>query len=624
MRILHVLSQTEMTGAEAYAKILIEGQRNEGHETFLISEKLHVSLPIEWISMPLASGSRWQRLSSIRKLNRFLKDKGIDIIHCHSRAAVRHMAWARIGTRAALVTTLHGRQHYSFSKRLWNLYGELQIAVCENVKLSFAKDFRIHPDQIQVIGNPIASFQNQNPPQHLLPKRPLSIGFIGRSSGPKGERFEAIGRRFFKTWLTDYPSLKIDLLTPHQEGFSPAFRSLTQKLSEQFPDRFRTLHEIKNLSTKLNEYDLVVGSGRVALESLAAQTQVYALGEFCDHGFVTESNFEECRSTNFGDMGVSENPPPWNLDLVGDRMNSFLENIDRPPSETDQRSATQKLSQRVQKFYSMDTIHREITQVYCRAIFKRKHPRSIPHLMYHKIPHQELTSRHRIFVTRENFKNHLNFFRQHQFETILLSELRDYIFKSCSTNFNGRPFPPKPLLLTFDDGYLDNLENAQALLKEFGFRAHIFLLADAQINSNIWDAQDGNPSSIIMNKEQRKQLDLRVWEIGSHGFSHPRLTDINERELLHEIRDSKQSLSEEFNTEILAFAYPFGIRNTKVESVAREFYDFAVNTDQGGLHLADNLHSLFRVNIFPEDGPRQLKKKCSPFYRRYFFYKRGR
>jgi hypothetical protein len=53
-------------------------------------------------------------------------------------------------------------------------------------------------------------------------------------------------------------------------------------------------------------------------------------------------------------------------------------------------------------------------------------------------------------------------------------------------------------------------------------------------------------------------------------------------------------------------------------------YDFAVNTDSGGLHHEENPYAIFRINIFPEDGPAQLRKKTSSWYRKYFYLKRGR
>jgi peptidoglycan/xylan/chitin deacetylase (PgdA/CDA1 family) len=128
-----------------------------------------------------------------------------------------------------------------------------------------------------------------------------------------------------------------------------------------------------------------------------------------------------------------------------------------------------------------------------------------------------------------------------------------------------------------------------------------------------------------MGLEEKQQLDPKVWEIGSHGFHHHRLTEANDSEIRRELQESKASLKRDLQQPIYAFAYPFGSTNPEIAQSAREAgYKFAVNTDQGGLHLADQPHAIFRVNIFPEDGLFELWKKTSSWYRRYFFRKRGR
>ena len=51
-------------------------------------------------------------------------------------------------------------------------------------------------------------------------------------------------------------------------------------------------------------------------------------------------------------------------------------------------------------------------RIYESAFFLKHYSKWIPTLMYHKIPDQEIKSQHKIYVTRENFEKHLNFYKK--------------------------------------------------------------------------------------------------------------------------------------------------------------------------------------------------------------------
>ena len=184
-------------------------------------------------------------------------------------------------------------------------------------------------------------------------------------------------------------------------------------------------------------------------------------------------------------------------------------------------------------------------------------------------------------------------------------------------------FPKRPLILTFDDGYVDNLTNASPLLKKYGCKANLFLLSNTAITHNNWDDPEGGGPAALMNSQQRRSLLEFPWEIGSHGRDHLRLTEVSQDVALDQMLSSKKSLEIEFQKPVFAFAYPFGSTNEKLPELARRAdYHFALNTDTGGMHIADDPQSLFRVNVFPEDSWLQLLKKTSSWYRRYFYWKR--
>jgi peptidoglycan/xylan/chitin deacetylase (PgdA/CDA1 family) len=613
MKILHLLSQTELTGAEVYAQNLVQHQVRNQHQVHVISDRIHVSLPVPWQPLPISTRSTWQRLQNILKLRNFLIREKIEVIHCHSRGAVRHAYWARMGLPVALVTTLHGRQHFSWSKRLWNIYGEIQIGICENVKKAMELDFRHPVSAIRILRNPVSPPKMKSTSDLSSPSPQLAL--IGRSSGPKGERFEKIALNCFERWLQVFPNLHISIVAPKPERFSQDLHGLIARLNQNHPDQVKLLGHVPELQDQLHRFDLVLCSGRIAIESLLAGTNVFAIGENSAPGLVRMDRLSDCLASNFGDIGSGEVETHLNLETVFKEIQDFFK---QPASISND---FRNLQNQIREEFDPVHINEGILESYRAARFKRQVPAWIPILMYHKVPEQDLKSQHRIFVTRENFKKHLQFFKGQGFQTLRFQDLQDYWTEKKPL----AEFPRKPLLLTFDDGYIDNRLHAEPLLQEYGFQATIFLLANHNITENTWDANTGEAPDRLMSLEEKKLLNPKVWEIGSHGFNHLHLPQISKDQAIQEMKDSRLQLQADFKTEILSFAYPFGSTNPEIAKLAEKAgYRFAVNTDQGGLHLADDPYSLFRVNIFPEDGAFELWKKTAPWYRKYFYRKRKR
>ena len=126
-----------------------------------------------------------------------------------------------------------------------------------------------------------------------------------------------------------------------------------------------------------------------------------------------------------------------------------------------------------------------------------------------------------------------------------------------------------------------------------------------------------------MDISQQKEFVASGWEIGAHSLSHMDLTQIEDKESFNEIIQSKTNLEEKLNTNIISFAYPFGKLSESVKNnVKISGYKYALATDSGGSMIEDDVFQIFRVNIFPQDGIMQLLKKTSPFYRRYYRFKR--
>jgi hypothetical protein len=143
MRILHLLSQTHLTGAEVYAADLCKYQMNEGHECFIISDTLSVKSNAKYIPMSIHNRKYINRIRNILALVKFCKTQQIDLIHAHSRAGSWLTNIVRLFIDVAYVSTIHGRQSVHFSSKHKNVYGERIIAVCEHLQVHIKNELHI-------------------------------------------------------------------------------------------------------------------------------------------------------------------------------------------------------------------------------------------------------------------------------------------------------------------------------------------------------------------------------------------------------------------------------------------------------------------------------------------------
>ncbi len=604
MVILHILSQNHLTGAEVYASSLIDWQIKNQHKVYQISNGFYYPTQAQTLTLPVETKSRSEFKESQKKLIEFIRTHQIQVIHSHSRAAAKLAHAASCKTKVAHVSTLHGRQHPSWSKKLLNIYGQYQLAICENVKDQLVHEFKYTDRKIKVIRNGIdASIFNYKVFKRTHPEK-IKIAIIGRATGPKKTRTEVFLIEFSKLLIEKNIKFEFHLIGSQKTDL------------DQLPHHDIVFTSYLKLNSDvLHQYDVVVGSGRVCMEALLSGVPTIAFGEYNYEGLVSEKNLNQALKSNFGDIGVGTFArQPFSIDKAKNDLELLLSQLQKENS-----SELKKLSEISSNLFSVNQIARKIYTVYRSAILSKHCPKWIPILMYHKIPKVKLNSQHKIYVTENNFNNHLTYFSNWGFQTITLNELADYSHGSI----DFKNFPKNPLILTFDDGYKDNLENANPLLKKYNSKAQLFLLANDQVKHNQWDEKNIDQGDLILSGSERQKWLGSQFEIGSHGINHHPITQMTEAQAIAELTMSKKLLESEFKKPVSVYAYTYGDTNaTSAELAAAAGYDLAVNTDTGGIDTADDLYQIFRVNIFPDETYLSLWKKTSSLYRKYYFWKR--
>lgn len=153
MRILHLLSQTHLTGPEVYVAALCRKQMADGHCCYIVSDTLSVQSDATYIPMAIHNRSLLSRIKNIAQLVALCRREQIDLINAHSRAA----SWvANIVTKitgVAYVSTIHGRQSKRAASRKVSVYGRNIIVVCEHLLDHVRNELNIKDADVQVIRN---------------------------------------------------------------------------------------------------------------------------------------------------------------------------------------------------------------------------------------------------------------------------------------------------------------------------------------------------------------------------------------------------------------------------------------------------------------------------------------
>jgi peptidoglycan/xylan/chitin deacetylase (PgdA/CDA1 family) len=152
--------------------------------------------------------------------------------------------------------------------------------------------------------------------------------------------------------------------------------------------------------------------------------------------------------------------------------------------------------------------------------------------------------------------------------------------------------------LTFDDGYLNNLENALPVLSACGFSATCYAVSDAIGTHNAWDELSGVPQKPLMSAAQmREWLDAGM-EIGAHSRSHADLTTLDRDTANAEIAGCKRALEECLQAEVRHFCYPYGRHSAQHREMVRASgYLSATTVQRGRADSHDDRFALPRVLV---------------------------
>jgi peptidoglycan/xylan/chitin deacetylase (PgdA/CDA1 family) len=180
---------------------------------------------------------------------------------------------------------------------------------------------------------------------------------------------------------------------------------------------------------------------------------------------------------------------------------------------------------------------------------------------------------------------------------------------------SGVPLQAKSVVITLDDGFDDNYENAFPILRRFGVTASIFLTVSYIGTDRLPTLTRTDFIPRPLSWEQVKEMHVHGIEFGSHTLTHPMLSTIPLDEVRREVVESKRVIEDKLGTPVLFFCYPRGDFSVDVRNIVQEEgYLAACTTLPGTNSSRTDPFALRRTYVGRHDVSAEFARKVAGAY----------
>ncbi|WP_017814570.1 MULTISPECIES: polysaccharide deacetylase family protein [Paenibacillus] len=219
----------------------------------------------------------------------------------------------------------------------------------------------------------------------------------------------------------------------------------------------------------------------------------------------------------------------------------------------------------------------------------------VPVLMYHYIVPQKYNTEpnNNSIINLESFEQDMKYLHDHNYHTATLQQLEQYVNEQIT-------LPENTVVISFDDGYQNNIIYAYPIMKKYGFHATMFV-----VGSKIQEkTQKFNPSrtSYVSRAEMKASED--VFEYNSHTY------DLHYKAPLHcgddyaagmdpdKFMADDHIMRDQVGINTPYFAYPFGdFRMQMIYALKQSGYRMAFTVHQGFVRPGDDMLKLKRLTV---------------------------
>jgi peptidoglycan/xylan/chitin deacetylase (PgdA/CDA1 family) len=172
--------------------------------------------------------------------------------------------------------------------------------------------------------------------------------------------------------------------------------------------------------------------------------------------------------------------------------------------------------------------------------------KGIPVLMYHRIwPGQ----RDGLTITPEDLRAQWTFLRDEGYACLTMERFLKVVR-------GAEKAPKRSFVLTFDDGYRNNLTYVYPLLKEFGWEATVFVIAGTITG----DYELGEGIDQKLSVDEMKQIGGKYVCFGLHGYRHENFRETAVKDLREVMQRSIAAFEQHAIPYTKVLAYPYGSR----------------------------------------------------------------
>lgn len=209
-------------------------------------------------------------------------------------------------------------------------------------------------------------------------------------------------------------------------------------------------------------------------------------------------------------------------------------------------------------------------------------------LMYHSVG-ESVDWQPGVDISVEAFAAQMDFLKRHNYNVISLDELVGLLK-------NRSKIPARTVVITFDDGYMNNYTRAYPILRKYNFPATFFIIVNYLGKKKKFY---GREMEFMTPEVLKEMLASGIVTIGSHTKDHFYLPDItDERILRDQIEGSKKELEKITGKEVLFFSYPIGGYNFLVrDMVGRAGYKAALTTMPKKGYALEDIYALKRIKM---------------------------